>query len=76
MSSSGGEQTVAAGSGPGLGQERCAWHYSLTGGDWTLHLLVARGQASVAIDVTVVSVERDLVFNFLDQISSGNFRRG
>ena len=76
MSCSGGEQTVAARPWPGLGQERRAWHYSLTGGDWTLHLYIAPGQASVAIDVTVVSVERDLVFNFLDQISSGNFRRG
>ena len=41
-----------------------------------MHLNVAPDQASVAIAVTVVSVERDLVFNFLDQISSGNFRRG
>ena len=33
-------------------------------------------QASVAISVTVEEVKRDLVFNFLDQISSGTFRRG
>jgi len=32
--------------------------------------------ASVAISVTVEEVKRDLVFNFLDQISSGTFRRG
>jgi len=32
--------------------------------------------ASVEIAVTLSKVERDLVFNFLDQISSGTFRRG
>lgn len=32
--------------------------------------------ASVSISVTVRSVKRDLVFNFLDQISSGTFRKG
>jgi len=32
--------------------------------------------ASVSISVTVRSVTRDLVFNFLDQISSGTFRKG
>jgi len=32
--------------------------------------------ASVVIDVRIDSVERDLVFNFLNQISSGTFRRG
>merc|ERR1712180_467855 len=32
--------------------------------------------APVSILVTVRSVKRDLVFNFLDQISSGTFRRG
>merc|ERR1739838_782103 len=32
--------------------------------------------ATVVIDVTIDSVERDLVFNFLNQISSGTFRRG
>jgi len=32
--------------------------------------------APVSISVTVRSVKRDLVFNFLDQISSGTFRRG
>ena len=32
--------------------------------------------SSVVIDVEVEKVERDLVFNFLNQISSGTFRRG
>jgi len=32
--------------------------------------------ASIEISVRVTKVERDLVFNFLDQISSGTFRRG
>jgi len=32
--------------------------------------------ATVVIDVKIDSVERDLVFNFLDQISSGTFKRG
>jgi len=32
--------------------------------------------ASVVIDVTVESVKRDLVFNFLNQISSGGFNNG
>ena len=32
--------------------------------------------SSVVIDMTVEKVERDLVFNFLNQISSGTFRRG
>jgi len=32
--------------------------------------------ASVIIDVSVVKVERDLVFNFLNQISSGSFNNG
>jgi len=32
--------------------------------------------STVVIDVKVDSVERDLVFNFLNQISSGTFRRG
>ena len=31
-------------------------------------------KASVEIAVTLSKVERDLVFNFLDQISSGTFR--
>ena len=32
--------------------------------------------SSVVIDLQVDKVERDLVFNFLNQISSGTFRRG
>ena len=32
--------------------------------------------ATVVIDVKIDTVERDLVFNFLNQISSGTFRRG
>jgi len=32
--------------------------------------------ASVVIDVKIENVERDLVFNFLNQISSGTFRKG
>ena len=37
---------------------------------------VVPANATVVIDVKIDSVERDLVFNFLDQISSGTFRRG
>ena len=32
--------------------------------------------SSVVIDVKIDKVERDLVFNFLNQISSGNFNNG
>ena len=32
--------------------------------------------SSIVIDVEIDKVERDLVFNFLNQISSGTFRRG
>ena len=34
------------------------------------------GNSSVVIDVKVDKVERDLVFNFLNQISSGTFNNG
>ena len=34
------------------------------------------GNATVVIDVKVDKVERDLVFNFLNQISSGTFNNG
>jgi len=37
---------------------------------------IVPADATVVIDVKIDSVERDLVFNFLDQISSGNFRKG
>ena len=34
------------------------------------------GNSSIVIDVSIDHVERDLVLNFLDQISSGTFKRG
>lgn len=37
---------------------------------------VIPANSSVIIDVNIEKVERDLVFNFLNQISSGTFRRG
>ena len=37
---------------------------------------VIPANSSVIIDVEIKKVERDLVFNFLNQISSGTFRKG
>merc|ERR1739838_1205815 len=48
---------------------------NLAWGEKGLNGIVPEG-ATVVIDVKIDRVERDLVFNFLDQISSGTFRRG
>ena len=77
----GRDQTAAAGSQGGLGGERGAWLHPCQcelqqKKDSLSFILIFSFKASIEISVRVKKVERDLVFNFLDQISSGTFRRG
>merc|ERR1719397_1976250 len=68
------QDTVVVGAGEGE-ERRLVLGPSLAWGAAGLPGLVP-ANSSVVIDMTVEKVERDLVFNFLNQISSGTFRRG
>ena len=77
----GREPTAAAWSQGGLGGERGAWLHPCQcelqqKKDSLSFNFIFSFKASIEISVRVTKVERDLVFNFLDQISSGTFRRG